>query len=150
MKYWLFLHVLGVVVWVGGMFFAYMALRPAAAQSLEPPQRLALWAATLQRFFAWVWLAVALILLSGLAMIFVYGGFASVRWNVHAMFALGLVMMVIFAYVYFAPFARLRRFTAAQEWKSAGAALSQIRMMVGTNLLIGLATLAIALLGRAA
>jgi uncharacterized membrane protein len=149
MKYWLFLHVLSVVVWVGGMFFAYMALRPAAAQLLDPPQRLPLWAATLQRFFAWVWLAVALILLSGLAMIFVYGGFASVRWNVHAMFALGIVMMVIFAQVYFVPFARLRRFTAAQEWKSAGAALAQIRMLVGTNLLIGLATIAVALLGRA-
>jgi uncharacterized membrane protein len=25
----LFLHVLSVVVWVGGMFFAYMALRPS-------------------------------------------------------------------------------------------------------------------------
>jgi uncharacterized membrane protein len=147
-KYLLFLHILGVVVWVGGMFFAYMALRPAAAQLLEPPQRLPLWAATLQRFFAWVWLAVALILLSGIGMIFVYGGFGAVRWHVHAMFALGVVMMAIFVHVYFAPFARLRHHVATQEWKSAGAALSQIRMLVGSNLPLGLATIAVALSGR--
>ena len=31
----LLLHVLSIVVWVGGMFFAYMALRPVAASVLE-------------------------------------------------------------------------------------------------------------------
>jgi uncharacterized membrane protein len=149
MKFWLFLHVLSVVVWVGGMFFAYMALRPAAAQLLQPPQRLPLWAATLERFFMWVWLAVVLIPLSGFGMIFIYGSFAAVRWNVHAMLVVGSAMIFIFAHVYFAPFARLRRFVAAQEWKSAGAALGQIRMWVGVNLLLGLATIALALLGRA-
>lgn len=150
MKYLVLLHLLGAVVWVGGMFFAYMALRPAAAQLLEPPQRLPLWAATLQRFFAWVWVAVLLILLSGLGMIFTLGGFGAVRSHVHAMFALGLLMMLIFLHVYFAAFAKLRRFVAVQEWKSAGAALSQIRMLVGANLLLGLLTIAVALVGRAA
>jgi len=58
------LHLLGVVIWVGGMFFAYMTLRPAAAALLEPAQRLPLWQATLSRFFTWVWIAVALIIVS--------------------------------------------------------------------------------------
>lgn len=35
------LHVLSAVVWVGGMFFAWMALRPVAASLLEPPPRVA-------------------------------------------------------------------------------------------------------------
>ena len=52
------LHILGVVIWVGGMFFAYVALRPAAVQTLSPAQRLPLWAATFDRFFPWVWLCV--------------------------------------------------------------------------------------------
>ena len=38
-------HTLSAVVWVGGMFFAWMCLRPVAAQQLEPPARLRLWAA---------------------------------------------------------------------------------------------------------
>jgi uncharacterized membrane protein len=90
-----FFHVLGVVVWVGGMFFAYLALRPAAAQLLEPPQRLALWQETLRRFFNWVWFAVVLVLASGLWMLFQMGGFAGVPVYVHAMLLLGLVMMAI-------------------------------------------------------
>jgi putative copper export protein len=36
----LVLHILGAIVWVGGMFFAYMVLRPAAGE-MEGPTRLA-------------------------------------------------------------------------------------------------------------
>ena len=142
------LHVLGVVVWVGGMFFAYMALRPAAAALLEPPQRLPLWQATLEKFFVWVWVAVALILASGLWMIHVLGGFRAIGLYVHLMFALGIVMMLIFAHVFFAPFRRLTRLVKAQEWKPGGAALGQIRKLVGLNLFLGLLTVAVAILGR--
>ena len=53
------LHILGAVVWVGGMFAAYMCLRPAAGP-LEPPQRLKLWRAFFQKFFPWVWLSILL------------------------------------------------------------------------------------------
>ena len=142
------LHVLGVVVWVGGMFFAYMALRPVAASLLEPPQRLPLWQATLRRFFSWVWAAVALILASGLWMIHVLGGFGAVGPYVHVMLATGLAMMAIFAQVFFAPFRRLTRFVDAKDWKAAGAALGQIRKLVGLNLILGLITVAVAILGR--
>jgi uncharacterized membrane protein len=68
------LHVLGVVIWVGGMFFAYVTLRPAAAALLEPPQRLPLWQATLSRFFTWVWVAIGLILVSSIWMLTALGG----------------------------------------------------------------------------
>src|SRR5438105_2867776 len=61
LKIALWLHLLGVVVWVGGMFFAYMALRPAA-KLLEPAQRLPLWGATFTHFFPWVWVSIILIL----------------------------------------------------------------------------------------
>ena len=142
------LHVLGVVVWVGGMFFAYMALRPAAAALLEPPQRLPLWQATLTKFFAWVWAALALILSSGLWMIQLLGGFKAVGLYVHVMVTLGIVMMLIFAHVFFAAYRRLTRFVQTQDWKAAGAALGQIRKLVGVNLVLGLLTIGIAILGR--
>ena len=114
------LHVLGVVIWVGGMFFAYMALRPAAVQTLEPALRLPLWAATFDRFFPWVWLCVASILGSGLYLIAQMGGFGAVGLHVHVMFGLGIVMMLIFGHVYFAAYKKLKRGVAAQEWKAAG------------------------------
>ena len=65
MKLALFFHLSGMVVWVGGMFFAYVCLRPAAGNVLEPPQRLRLWTGVFSRFFPWVWLSVAAILGSG-------------------------------------------------------------------------------------
>jgi len=144
----LLLHVLSVVVWVGGMFFAYVALRPAAVQTLEPPQRLPLWVATFERFFPWVWLSIIALLGSGFYLIDAYGGFGAVGLYVHAMLALGVVMMLIFAHVFFTHFPRLRQGVAAQEWKPAGAALAQIRILIGINLSIGIAIIFIAILGK--
>lgn len=142
----LFLHLASVAVWVGGMFFAYVCLRPVAAAQLEPPLRLALWVGVFSRFFPWVWLAVTLILVSGLSMISLVGWRgAPPYW--HAMLTLGSVMMLMFAHLYFALFPRLRQGVAASDWPRAGAALNQIRKVVGINLLLGLTTIAIATLG---
>jgi len=144
----LLLHLLGVVVWVGGMFFAYMALRPVAAAMLEPPQRLSLWAGVFGKFFPWVWLSIALILGSGLYMLMALSG-ASVPLYVLAMLVLGVVMMLIFAHVFFAAYKKLKRAVAEQAWPAGGAALGQIRMLIGINLSIGLITVVVAILGRA-
>ena len=143
----LFLHLLSVVVWVGGMFFAYMALRPVAASVLEPPQRLTLWAGVFGRFFPWVWVSVALILLTGLHMLVAFGGMAAPHYA-KTMLVLGLAMMAIFAHVFFAPYGRLKRAVAAQDWKAGGAALGQIRKLIGINLSLGLLTIAVVFLGR--
>jgi uncharacterized membrane protein len=140
-----FLHILGFTVWVGGMFFAYMALRPVAATRLEPQPRLTLWEGVFGKFFPWVWLSVALILGSGLYLMAQIG---RPPIFVTVMFVLGIIMMMIFAHLFFAPFKRLKRAVAAQDWKAGGAALGQIRMLVGVNLILGLVTLAVGALGR--
>jgi len=141
------LHLLGVVVWVGGMFFAHMALRPSV-QALPPPQRLPLLAATLNRFIGWVGVAVAAILGSGIVMIMLLGGLRAVNASVHAMIALGVVMMFIYGHIAGGPLKRLRAASAAGEWERAGAAMGQVRKLVAVNLVLGLVTLTIAVLGR--
>ena len=76
------LHVLSAVIWVGGMFFAYMAMRPAVVEVVEASQRGVLWSRTLERFFRWVWLSVVLLLVTGYWMIFsVFGGMAGWRYG---------------------------------------------------------------------
>ena len=143
------LHVIAAVIWVGGMFFAYVFLRPVAASQLEPPARLTLWAGVFGRFFPWVWASIAVILASGFWMIFgVYGGMGSVGLYVHAMLGLGVLMMLIFFHVFFAPYGRLKRAVAAQDWPAGAKALSQIRMLVGINTLVGLTTFAVGAAGR--
>jgi uncharacterized membrane protein len=143
------LHVISAVIWVGGMFFAYMVLRPVAAGQLEPPARLTLWAGVFDNFFPWVWSAILAILATGFWMIFaVFGGMGGVGLYVHAMLGLGLLMVLIFLHVYFAPYRRLKRAVAAQDWPSGGKQLAQIRLLVGVNTIIGLLTVAIASGGR--
>jgi uncharacterized membrane protein len=133
-------HVLCAVVWVGGMFFAYVVLRPSLAV-LEPPQRIALHGQVFRRFFLIVWHAMPLIVLTGLAMIFgVLGGMAGVAWNVHLMLLLGLVMSGIFLALFFGPY---RTFRTAPGPGS----LDTIRKLIGINLILGLLTSAIAVLG---
>jgi len=147
MQFAYLLHVLGIVIWVGGMFFAYMALRPVAAVVLEPPQRLTLWAGVFGKFFPWVWLSVALVLASGLFMLMKLG--AATPHYAMTMLALGVVMMLIFAHVFFAPYKKLKRAVGEQNWPAGGAALGQIRMLIGINLSLGLLTIAVVFAGRA-
>lgn len=143
MKFAIMLHLLGAVVWIGGMFFAYFALRPSAAEVLPPPQRLPLWSATLGRFFRWVWIAVLLVLGSGFYMFSLLADAARVPPYVHAMLYIGAVMTLIFGYVFFSPFATLQRAVASQDWQQAGVALNQIRLAVAVNLGLGMANIVV-------
>jgi uncharacterized membrane protein len=142
-----FFHLAGVVFWVGGMFFAWMCLRPVAAAQLEPPARLKLWAGVFARFFPWVWASVALILLSGLWTLLLVG-FKNAPLHWHLMLTLGLLMSGLFVYVVLQPYATLQAAVAAQYWPAGGQALGRIRQLVGINLLLGAVTIAVATLGR--
>ena len=141
------LHILSIVVWVGGMFFAYVVLRPSAAEVLQPPERLRLWDKVFSKFFNWVWLGVFLVLLSGFYMVYLFGGFAHLPMHINLMMLLGLVMAGIFAYVFFKCYAQFTQRVAKQEWPAAGALLGVIRKLVGLNLTIGLLTVAVAVIG---
>lgn len=143
------LHLLSAVIWVGGMFFAYMALRPVAAELLEPPLRLTLWRQVFARFFVWVTIAVVLLLGIGLWMIFaVYGGMGNTRPHIHVMLLLGVIMMAIYGHLYFAPYGRLCRAVDAENWPEAGKQLNSIRKLVAVNLSLGLLVVAVAAAGR--
>jgi len=148
MGIYLALHVLSVVVWVGGMFFAWMVLRPVATDQLEPPARLKLWRGVFGRFFPWVWTAILLIILSGTMMIVILGGMGTVSLSVHIMLTLGTVMMLIFFHVFFAPYKRLRRCLDEGDMPGAGQQLATIRKLVGFNTLLGMITLAVATAGK--
>lgn len=147
MTFFKLLHILSVILWVGGMFFAYVILRPAAVDVLQPPERLRLWDNVFQRFFQWVWGAVGVILVSGFYMIYQYGGMAYAPHFVHVMLLLGIVMASIYAYVFFACYVPFNLFVAKENWKEAGAMLGKIRKLVGVNLTLGIITTAVAVLG---
>ena len=143
----IFLHLSSIIVWVGGMFFAYFCLRPAAAKRLEPPQRLPLWVATFDLFFRYTAVAVVLALATGLTMFFQVGfKLAPMGW--HIMLTLGLIMSAVFGHVYFALYPRLRSQCEASAWPAAAAVLNSIRRMVGLNLILAVCTVAAAISSR--
>jgi len=133
------LHLLAVIVWVGGMFFAHMALRPAVNELLEPPQRLPLLKSVLDRFFRWVWLAIILILVSGY-WIFLGLWQGQAALHIHLMQGTGLVMVGFFAFIYFVPYRRMGRALASGNIPRAGAQMAIIRRIIGINLVLGLVT----------
>jgi uncharacterized membrane protein len=142
------LHALAAVAWVGGMFFAYMCLRPAAGP-LEPRLRLALWQRVFSRFFPWVWASIAVLLASGYAMLFLhFGGFKGAGLHVHVMQATGIVMVLLFLHLFFAPWRRFSRALEAGQFDSAAQSLNQMRRIVAINLVLGLITIAAGASGR--
>ncbi|MBR0565243.1 CopD family protein [Azoarcus sp. L1K30] len=141
----LFLHLCGVIVWVGGMVFAWGCLRPAALQ-LAPDKRLSLWAGVLQTFFRMVWVSIALIMLSGIAML-VEVGFARAPIAWHMMLLTGMVMIGVFISIWFGPWRALQEAVGAENWARAAVAMNTIRQRVGFNLGLGLLTTALATLG---
>jgi uncharacterized membrane protein len=140
----LILHVLASVVWVGGMFFAHQVLRPSV-RALAAAPRLELWARVLGRFFLWVFAAIVLLLATGFSMVFsIFGGFGRAAGYVHLMIGLGIVMMLLFLHLYFAPWRRFRAAVARRDWAEGGRQLGQIRTIVTINLVLGLVTIAAA------
>src|ERR1041385_4500802 len=112
------------------MFFALLVLRPATGP-LEPGLRLELWSRVLDRFFRWVIAAIVLLLLSGYGLVF--GGFSGFRGagvHVHLMQALGIIMMLLFLHLYFAPWRRFRAALGRRDHPAAAAQLNQIRIIV--------------------
>jgi uncharacterized membrane protein len=143
------LHILGAVVWVGGMFAIYACLRPALG-TLEPPPRLRLMRATLQRFFPWVWVAILLLVASGYWMLFAtFGGFAGAGAYIHLMQLIGWLMIALFVWLFHGPWLALKRAVEAEDWASAGQNLNRIRQIIAVNLPLGLIVVVIGASGRA-
>lgn len=141
-------HTLAAVIWVGGMFFAHMALRPSLMKE-EPPTRLRVWVHVFPRFFTWVWLCVILIPMTGYAMVFVdFGGFEAAGRHVELMHGLGWVMVFLFIFLYVRPFTQFKREVAEQDFPAAAAHLVTIRRIVTTNLILGIVVTAAGVSGR--
>ena len=141
------LHLVGVIAWVGGMFFAYFCLRPAAIEVLDPPKRLPLWSATFARFLPYAAIA-DLVILATCITILMQVGFRAAPVGWHAMLALGLIMAAVFAYVYLVLFPKLRDGSAAADWPAAAQALNSIRRLVALNLVLGVCTMVAAISAR--
>jgi uncharacterized membrane protein len=134
----LFLHVSAAIAWMGGMLFVVVVLRPTL-DALEPAARLKLVIAVLARFFAIVGVSIAVLLVTGGWMM---AGVELLPRGWRAMAAIGVVMMLIFGHIAYAPWRRMKQAVARQDWPAAAKAAGQINLLAKLNLALG--TVAIA------
>ena len=148
LKYLLGIHLLASVIWVGGMFFAFQILRPSVA-AMEPAARLKLWAGVFQRFFPWVWASVVVLLLSGFWMISAYfGGMKGAGMYIHLMMGIGMLMALLFAWLWFSPYRLFRSAMASGDSQGAGRQVDRIRHIIAVNLIMGLVVLVLSSTGK--
>lgn len=142
------LHALAAVIWVGGMFFAYVILRPAVV-FMDPSQRLTMWNNVFNRFLRWVLVAAIILLATGYYAVYIdFGGFSQSGLHVTIMHGLGWIMIAIFLFLVFGPYRRYRAAVVIQDWPAAGKLLVAIRRIVAVNMALGLIVIAIGASGR--
>jgi uncharacterized membrane protein len=149
-------HLLAVVLWVGGMAFTLYCLQPAA-KLLEPGSRVPLMHAVLRRFLALAAIAAAVIVVTGATMIglaWSAAARAGLAFNMpldwYAMVALFLVMLAVFVHIRAVLFRRLAAAVAAKRWPDGAAALAAMRWEVTLNLVLGIFIVFIVRLGGTA
>ena len=144
------LHLLAVIIWVGGMFFAYWILRPAA-QQLETSERLRFWYNVFGRFLPLAGGAALILLITGYSMIYLRGS-GVLEFYVRLMEGLGWIMIGLFAYLCLVPWRRFSEAMKAPEDSElrnhAPQHLARIRVIVTINMMLGLIISIIGASGR--
>ena len=141
------LHGIAATLWIGGMFFAYVAMRPAAIATLEPPLRLKLFQAAFSRFFSWVWVFIAVLLITGYLGVFAgFGGFGATYLSL--MHGIGLLMCTIFVFLFFALYLPFSKAVDAGDLPKAAGLLGKIRWVVLINLLLGIVITFVGISGK--
>ncbi len=138
------IHLIAGILWMGGMAFMLLALRPAVLAQMEPQPRARLMGEVWRRFFAIVLLAIVALFVTGGSL---YGGaFRAAReatgvgsvplgWNL--MLGMGVLTMLIFGHIDCAGFKKFQRAVAAGEWPLAAKAAAQIHTLVVANFILG-------------
>nr|WP_255779133.1 DUF4149 domain-containing protein [Mycetohabitans sp. B8] len=142
----MFLHIAAVVTWVGGMTFMQFCLRPALSD-VSPQLRLPLLDSVFGRFFRLVTAAIVVILATGIFMWMTLGGMQT-NGPMHAMAAIGVLMMLLFGHIRFVLYPRLRRAVQAQNWPDGACVVAALRRLVAVNLALGVVAMALGVIGR--
>ena len=142
------LHAVAATLWIGGIFFAFIALRPAAQEVLQPRERLHLWRVAYGKFFRLVWLLITILIATGYYQLFFrFAGFANSQPYLHLMHTIGLIMVVIFCYLYFSLYFSLCRLVDTEDISAAADTLKKMRPVMATNLFLGIVITAVGVCG---
>lgn len=137
------LHLAAGIVWMGGMAFMLLALRPAAISVLDAHHRNRLMGAVWGRFFIVVAVAIAVLFFSGMHLytaifratrLATGEGGVPLGWNIMVM--LGLLMMLLFGHIY-GQYRRYRRGLRTNDNTLVLRAATQIHVWMLVNFILG-------------
>lgn len=135
------LHTLAAVIWVGGMFFAHVVLRPSVTE-MNPSMRLALWRRVFPRFFLLVGGAIVVLLTTGYGVLLTgyRGGIFGGNLHIDIMQLVGAVMILLYLFLVAGPFMAFRRAIEVNDLVAAATWQGRIRAIIEVNLVLGLIT----------
>jgi len=125
----LFLHLFFAIVWVGGMVYSLLFLRPSLREIAQEEQRGKFLKQVFSKFFLAVWLSIIVLFLTGMGLWHGYRKDFSDNSLFHVKLFLFGLMVIIFTYIYFFLFRRNK--------------LSHIPNLIGVNLLLSILILLI-------
>jgi len=125
----LFLHLFFAIVWVGGMVYSLLFLRPSLREIAQEEQRGKFLKQVFSKFFLAVWLSIIVLFLTGMSLWHGYRKDFSDNPLFHIKLFLFGLMVIIFTYIYFFLFRRNK--------------LSHIPNLIGINLLLSILILLI-------
>ena len=124
------LHILAILIWIGGMLYTLFVLRPSLSVLGEEKGKLVI--TVMGRFFPLVWLAVVLL--------FITGGYRVQHYLDSGIFlsklAVYTVMVLVFSYIYFVLFRKLRAVEKDEKPKIVAKITGLIRLNFGLGLLV--------------
>jgi uncharacterized membrane protein len=142
------LHILAIIVFLGGLFFASVVFQPLA-RGLDSETASSLWQQMLSRFFAWGWVSLLLILATGISMVFLkFGGYSGTPMIHRGNMAIGIPAIALFGYVFFGPWRQYRRTTLRRDWTAAQTALTRVQVVMRVILVLGLIASVVSAVGR--
>ena len=142
------LHTLATIIWLGGLFFLCFMFQPGTHQP-DATMALSSWQRVLSRFFGWAWVSLALILISGISIVFLeFGGFSGIPSIHRGNMLIGIPAIILFGYLYFRPWQRFRRAMSCKDWSAAENSLRQARIIMAIILALGLIASVVSIAGR--
>lgn len=143
------LHILAIVVWLGGLFVVTVVFAPSM-RPLDSRTALPLWHRTLSRFFLWTSVGLAVIVGSGIALVQLrFGGFSGMPALHRGNMFIGLPAIALYVYTYFVPWRRCRHALARNDLAAAETNIARSRVLMSVILVLGAVSAAVSAVGRA-
>jgi len=142
------IHVLATIIWLGGLFLLSVVFAPSARR-LDQAPALFMWHNVLSRFFILAWICMALILVTGIALVFLaFGGFSGVPIIHRVNSAIGIPAIILYGYLYFVPWRRFRRAMWNNDLNAAEKSLGQARLLMAIIVSLGLVASVVSVAAR--